>query len=488
MKSLQSSRREAHRDTAEAAQAGRCAAFERQYAESRPYVYNLAARILGDPDQAADVTQDVFLTAFSRMSSLPPDVDMERWLHRVAVNTCLDLLRRKRFRGAPSRIDLDQLQDHGDLLERAELTRAIELALADLSPRHRTALVLRDLLGLDNVEVAEIMGVSRSSAGVLIFRARASFRRAFARAAPDHAGTLAGLGLAVLLPALPLPASLQSPPPVGEAGLTAAAPASTTTAPACASWTGATLPAAGAGPAASGLLMHLGTALATKAAVACVGACAVIGGGIAAGAADVTKTSVPVQRPVSVSQPLASSHGATTALAGEAVADPATGVAVPQGSPAHAGAEASPPGGTDTGAEGEPARAPAGGSGGAVARVPADNGGGEPERAPAGGSGGDVPGAPAGAGSETHGSVTQAGAAGASTPQPETTAPGAKPTGGQGEGTAQAGGGPDTDAAADPGAGGSGGDPGVAGPAPEPATTGAHEPEAAPREDGGRRP
>src|SRR5690606_23217876 len=109
----------------------------------------------------------------------------------------------------------------GDPHEAAQLTHSIEAALAELTPRYRTALVLKELHGLGNRDIADIMGISGSTTGVLLFRARAAFRRAFGKASPAGAGM--GAGLIALLPTLPVPATLQVPPlfaaalPVGTA-------------------------------------------------------------------------------------------------------------------------------------------------------------------------------------------------------------------------------------------------------------------------------
>jgi len=249
-------------------------AFTRLYEESHGRIYNLAARILNDRDQAADVTQDVFLATYKRLPELPQDVNMERWMYRVTVNACFDLLRRRHRRGEPVAHDVDDLPDHMDAYERADLTRAVESALSALSPRHRTALVLKDLHGFGNGEIAEIMGISRGSAGVLLLRARAAFRRAFGHAQPAGGKSVAGLGLGVL-PMLPVPAALEAP-----AFLTGSAVATAALAPSAASL--GALASSGAAPAVAGIGGSLGAVTAAKVALVAVGAFALVGGGIAA--------------------------------------------------------------------------------------------------------------------------------------------------------------------------------------------------------------
>ena len=236
--------------------------FERFYSESRGRIYNLAARVVGDPDDAADITQEVFLRAFAH----PPDAHglqhPEPWLYRVAMNVCYDHLRRRSARVTTPLEDVGEIAAVGDGFAESEMTQAVEAALGALSVRYRTALVLKDLHGLETGEVAEAMGVSKATTRVLLHRSRGAFRRAFRGTAPAGAGAMPALGLAAFLPTLPLPASLQTLTPL--AGLVPAAPAML-----------APLPA-------TGLLVKIGGALSAKGAALALAAVAVTGGGLAA--------------------------------------------------------------------------------------------------------------------------------------------------------------------------------------------------------------
>ncbi|MGO8684000.1 MAG: RNA polymerase sigma factor [Thermoleophilia bacterium] len=275
----------------EALQEQRSQTFERLYEDLHRPIYNLAARILGDLDEAADVTQDIFLTAFREMPALPQEADMKRWMYRVTVNACYGVLRKRRSRATTPFENLDEMPAKSDLLERSQLAHAVVATLADLNPRYRTALLLKDLHGFDNNEVADIMGISRSTAAVLLFRARAAFRRAFAKTSPVGAGPAAGLGLVALLPELPVPAALHTLPvfvdPVATVQLTsgaspaAASSLTTGTSPAATAplWN-ALVPAAST-PAATGALAKIGALLTSKVALLAIGASAVAGGGLA---------------------------------------------------------------------------------------------------------------------------------------------------------------------------------------------------------------
>jgi len=255
--------------------AGRADAYEHLYATYRAPLYNLCARILGDRDEAQDVTQEVFLAAFEKLPA-PGDgapLHLRAWLYRVATNACLNRLRRRGRSAASGGERLDTVADGTDSFQRAETVALVEASLAQLNERYRTALVLKDLHGLPPAEIAAVMEVSRPAADVLVHRARTSFKAAFtrlggARPAPASlAAVLVPFGLPAAL--LQAPPALLVPAPVLPAPHVAPAPVIPDV---------STL----AGPATVGLLGKVGAALTTKAAIGAAAAAVVIGGGAAA--------------------------------------------------------------------------------------------------------------------------------------------------------------------------------------------------------------
>ena len=248
--------------------AGRRDAFERLYGEYHAPIYNLCARVLGDREEAKDVTQEVFIKAFDQL----PQEDEESfrlraWLYRVATNACFNHLRSRRKLDRGGDAGLEQAASGVDEFERARTVALVEQSLGEMNERYRTALVLKDLQGLPPEEIAEVMEISRPNADVLVHRARASFKTVFAKLAGADAAAPAALGL-VLMP-LSVPAALQAMPPL-PAHL---APLHALPQPDIAS---------AAGPAGAGLLAKIGAAVTTKAAVTAAAAAVVIGGGAVA--------------------------------------------------------------------------------------------------------------------------------------------------------------------------------------------------------------
>ena len=248
-------------------------AFACVYGDYHAAVYNLCARILGDREEAKDVTQDVFLKAFDRPPAASTDVRLRPWLFRVATNACFNLVRGRRT-GGP--LEVEALPAVRDPYEQARSAELIEGSLAAMNERYRAALVLKDLHGVGSSELAEVLAISRPAADVLVHRARASFRRAFAALAGD--GAAAPANLALVLPTLIVPAGLHAVP-LPPAALAPVTHGPAPTGPVLADPGAAA--AAGAGPAV-GILAKITAGLGAKAAVVAAGAVVVAGGGIAA--------------------------------------------------------------------------------------------------------------------------------------------------------------------------------------------------------------
>ena len=249
---------------------GRRDAFERLYDEQHPSIYNLCARILGDREEAKDVTQETFIAAFSNPPTADSSLKLRAWLYRVATNACFDHLRsRKKIGGDDGMVE--ELASPIDEFTRAETVAAVEQTLGELNERYRTVLVLKDLHGLPPEEIAEVMEVSRPTADVLVHRARASFKAAFAKLGGD-VPTPANLGIA--LAPLAVPATLHVMPPLPHAALPAHPSPTHPIPPHLAHFASQ--------PHAGGLLNKVASAASTKIAIGAAAAILAVGGGVVA--------------------------------------------------------------------------------------------------------------------------------------------------------------------------------------------------------------
>ena len=156
-------------------------------------VYRLAYRLTGNPHDAEDLTQEVFVRVFRSLSSYTPGT-FEGWLHRITTNLFLDTARRKQ------RIRFDALaEDMAHRLPGSEPTPAqafddnhldddVQAALKALPPEYRAAVVLCDIEGFSYEEIAATLGVKLGTVRSRIHRGRAQLRAALEhRAGPGRA-------------------------------------------------------------------------------------------------------------------------------------------------------------------------------------------------------------------------------------------------------------------------------------------------------------
>jgi RNA polymerase sigma-70 factor (ECF subfamily) len=135
-------------------------------------------RIVRNPSDAQDLTQEAFIKAWRRRGQLRDGQKADAWLSSIARNTAYDHLRRQ-----PPTVPEDEQQDRShdetpeQLLLRKEDRGRLSAGLRSLTYREQTALVLRDVEGVEAGEVARIMGCSKATVRCHIANARQKFRR-----------------------------------------------------------------------------------------------------------------------------------------------------------------------------------------------------------------------------------------------------------------------------------------------------------------------
>ena len=176
-----------------ACQRGEAGALDALVRATYADVYALAYRLVRDRDEAADVTQEVFVRVMRSVVGFRGESAFGTWLHRVTVNTALTSLRKRSRRALPGReafgmpgdeavglVDTDAGPE--ERAERAELLARAEAAVAALPESSRTIVVLRDVEGLSTAEVAAQTGLSETAVKVRLFRARERLRASLADA------------------------------------------------------------------------------------------------------------------------------------------------------------------------------------------------------------------------------------------------------------------------------------------------------------------
>jgi len=147
--------------------------FDALYRAARDDVFAYVATLLHDRGAAEDVTALAFERAYRKRKSYDPGRGSQRsWLFGIARNAALDELRRRR-RSAP--LETEPAAPDDDL-DRALRRAAVRTALAELPARDRELIALKFHAGLDNGELAELLGLSVSNAGTRLHRALTKLR------------------------------------------------------------------------------------------------------------------------------------------------------------------------------------------------------------------------------------------------------------------------------------------------------------------------
>jgi RNA polymerase sigma-70 factor (ECF subfamily) len=164
----------------------RKAEFDRIFTEYSAPIYNYVLRMVGDRDRAADIAQDTFIKAYRKLDTLTDPSSTRSWLYRIATNTAIDEMRRRRG-VVPSDAGEDrpvEQPDGGPGPETQVLSglmdERISRALLHLKPNHRQCLILSDVEDMSAVQIGEVMGMSNGAVRVLLCRARGEMRRLLA--------------------------------------------------------------------------------------------------------------------------------------------------------------------------------------------------------------------------------------------------------------------------------------------------------------------
>ena len=164
---------------------GRRDAFGELVSRYQARLYNAAVRLVDNPEDAADVVQDAFLSAYQSLHAFKGDAEFFTWLYRIAFNGAVSLRRKKRFAtsldaaGADSGFEVPDETEYvrtGHALQRREEDELLHAALAKLSAEHREVLAMKDLDGLRYEEIAEVLGVPVGTVRSRLHRARLELR------------------------------------------------------------------------------------------------------------------------------------------------------------------------------------------------------------------------------------------------------------------------------------------------------------------------
>jgi RNA polymerase sigma-70 factor (ECF subfamily) len=142
-------------------------------------VISLVYRLLGDWHQAEDVTQEVFLRVREAAAKYTPQAKFTTWLYRITYNLSID--QQRRSRNDPASLEAVEAEPQASSasasIEKSELAQLVRSAIAELSDRQRTVVVLHRYEGLSHAEICEVTGWSRPAVESLLVRAYENLRK-----------------------------------------------------------------------------------------------------------------------------------------------------------------------------------------------------------------------------------------------------------------------------------------------------------------------
>lgn len=146
-------------------------------------VYNLALRMTGREEDARDATQDAFLTVLRKLSTFRGEAAFTTWLHRVTVNACYDLLRKRQRsplldRGREDDLPIAEPPPAPDHADASDLSVDVQRALLQVPEDFRAVMILHDVQDLPQDRVAEILGVPVGTVKSRLHRGRIALARA----------------------------------------------------------------------------------------------------------------------------------------------------------------------------------------------------------------------------------------------------------------------------------------------------------------------
>ena len=168
-------------------------AMQRLWSQHAPHIDAVVRRLCGDPELAADISQEVWMQIFRALPSYRGDSQFGTWAHRIAVNRTLNALRKiRRISKLEIEIEDDSAITENDS-DRTFMAESIEQAMVKLSPGARAVFVLHDIEGYTHGEIGEELGITPGGSKSQLFKARAKLRKLLAHLV-DESPTVAGKG------------------------------------------------------------------------------------------------------------------------------------------------------------------------------------------------------------------------------------------------------------------------------------------------------
>ena len=140
-------------------------------------VYHIAYRMMQNEEDAKDISQEIFIKVYRNLSKFDENAVFSTWLYRIAVNTCIDALRKKKGKNNIQE-QTEQMTPEEYYLQKEEQMQIMQ-AIESLSPEHKAMILMRDMEDMTYGEIAECLSLSLGTVKSRIARAREQFKKEF---------------------------------------------------------------------------------------------------------------------------------------------------------------------------------------------------------------------------------------------------------------------------------------------------------------------
>ena len=167
-------------------------AFEQLVRRKTSKVYALCYRIIGNGEDAKDISQLVFIKLWENLEKYDPAYAFDTWLYRMVTNVAIDFMRNKQSRENAVNSNLRLVKTSADaeqsvVVQRKEIEKVFDEVSTALSPKQKTIFVMNQMEDLPSAEIAKILGCRESTVRNHLFNARKLMQQQLAKRFPEYA-------------------------------------------------------------------------------------------------------------------------------------------------------------------------------------------------------------------------------------------------------------------------------------------------------------
>ena len=179
------------RQLVENARGGRPDAFEQLVRRKTSKVYSLCYRVIGNAEDAKDISQLVFIKLWENLEKYDPNYAFDTWLYRMVTNVAIDFLRNKQSRENAVNSNLRLVKtsadaEQGVVVQRKEIEQIFNDCSSALSPKQKTIFVMREMDDLPSSEIARVLGCRESTVRNHLFNARKLMQEELKKRFPEY--------------------------------------------------------------------------------------------------------------------------------------------------------------------------------------------------------------------------------------------------------------------------------------------------------------